>query len=158
RAWPHPVLSPLTDDVLPNEFDFDLAVESASNQWHISVTSHCNDDTVSGHVANGDAHFLLHLECKRTYFRSAFVSTSPAWEIDVSDQSLYGDVEASFLIVAARDIDAYRHPRQHPDFGNTDFAVAVGEPLAVAISKTFKAYLDVDPILKLSSIIDIKKG
>ena len=29
RAWPHPVLSPLTDDVLPNEFDFDLTIESA---------------------------------------------------------------------------------------------------------------------------------
>ena len=53
---------------------------------------------------------------------------------------------------------AYRHPGQHSDFGNTDFAIAVGEPLAVAISKTFKAYLDLDPILKLSSIIDIKKG
>jgi hypothetical protein len=158
RAWPHPVLSPLTDDILPNDFDFDLVVEPALNEWHIGVTAHCADDTLSRRVADRDAQFLLHLECKRTYFRAAFSNTAATWETSLPDQSLYGHVEASFFIVASRDIDAYHHPRQHTDFRNTEFAIAVGEPLAVALTKTFDAYLDIDPTLKLSSIIDIKKG
>lgn len=158
RAWPHPVLSPLTDDILPNEFDFDLKVESAFSEWHVEVTAHCDDDVLSQRVADRDAHFLLHLECKRTYYRAAWLNATPAWKIKVPDQSLYGRVEASFLVVAARDIDTYRHPRQHADFRNTEFAVAIGEPLAVALTKTFDAYFDIDPILKLSSIIDIKRG
>jgi hypothetical protein len=158
RAWPHPVLTPLTDDITPNDFDFDLTVEPLLNDWHITVSGQCSDETLRDRIAKEDAHFLLHLECKRTYFRAAFANRTPAWEISVPDQHLYGNVEASFLIVAARDIDGYRHPQQHADFGNTEFAVAVGEPLAVALTKTFNAYLDIDPILKLSSIIDIKKG
>ena len=158
RAWPHPVLSPLTDDILPNEFDFDLKVESAFNEWRVGVIAHCGDDVLSQRVADRDAHFLLHLECKRTYFRASWANTTPRWEIRVPDQSLYGRVEASFLIVAARDIDTYQHPRQHADFRNTKFAIAIGEPLAVALTKTFDAYFDIDPILKLSSIIDIKRG
>jgi hypothetical protein len=158
RAWPHPVLSPLTDDILPNEFDFDLDVDPAFNKWHISINAFCNDDVIRRCITNGDAHFLLHLECKRTYFRGAFSNVSEAWEINLPDQYLYGTVEASVLIVAARDIATYRHPRQHSDFRNNEFAIALGEPLAVAITKIFDAYLDVDPILKLSSIIDIRKG
>jgi hypothetical protein len=158
RAWPHPVLSPLTDDILPNDFDFDLTVESALNEWHLKVTAHCGDEMLSRRVADRDAHFLLHLECKRTYFRAGWANTTSSWEIKIPEQSLYGHVEASFLIVAARDIDIYRHPRQHADFRDTEFALAVGEPLAVALTKTFDAYFDIDPILKLSSIIDIKKG
>jgi hypothetical protein len=135
-----------------------VGVEPALDEWQVAVTAHCSDDTLCQRIANRDAHFLLHLECKKTYFRAAFSSQTPAWEISVPDQTLYGNVEASFLIVATHDIDGYRHPRQHADFRNTEFAVAVGEPLAVALTKTFNAYLDIDPILKLSSIIDIKKG
>jgi hypothetical protein len=156
RAWPHPVLSPLTDDILPNDFDFDLTVEPELNEWCIGVNARCADEMLSGLVAAGDAQFLLHLECKRTYYRAAWSKTTPSWQIKVPDQNLYGEVEASFLIVAAHDIDAYTHPKQHVDFRHTEFAVAIGEPLAVALSKAFDAYLDIDPILKLSSIIDIK--
>jgi hypothetical protein len=158
RAWPHPVLSPLSDDILPNEFDFDLNIAPESGHWRIEAAARYGDKTLISRVARGDAHFLLSLECKRTYYRAAWQSLNQVWEIKVSDQNLYGRVEASFLLVAARDIDGYRHPGQHIDFRNTEFAIGIGEPLAVAVSKTFDAYLDVDPILKLSSIIDIRKG
>jgi hypothetical protein len=158
RAWPHPVLSPLSDDILPNEFDFDLSVDAEHGSWRIGASGRYSDSALSILVSKGDAHFLLHLECKRTYYRAAWASSNSDWTIRVPDQNLYGQVEASFLLIAARDIDAYCHPAQHVDFRNTAFNVGVGEPLAVAISKTFDAYLDLDPILRLSSIIDIQKG
>ena len=158
RAWPHPVLSPLSDDILPNEFDFDLNVAPEFGHWRIEAAARYSDRTLAARVASGDAQFLLNLECKRTYYRAAWPSSNPTWEIKVPDQNLYGRVEASFLLVAARDIDTYRHPTQHVDFRDTEFAIGIGEPLAVALSRTFDAYLDIDPILKLSSIIDIKKG
>jgi hypothetical protein len=158
RAWPHPVLNPLSDDILPNDFDFELKVEAGVDHWRIEPTARLSDATLNALVGRRIAQFLLHLECKRTYYRAAWTSQESAWEIKVPDQSIYGRVEASFLLVAASDLEAYAHPDQHADFRSTEFNVAIGEPLAVAVSKTFDAYLDLDPILKLSSIIDIQKG
>ena len=158
RPWPHPVLSPLGDDIAPNAFDFRLDVWPEHQRWLLGVEVPDSDATLHRHIRSGKAHYLLHVECKRTYFRQAFTSLQPKFEIPISGDLLFGLVEVSLLVIAAKDIDKYRHPGQHADYGTNTFDVNPGEPLAVAQSQSFEAFLEADPILKLSSIIDIKKG
>jgi hypothetical protein len=158
RSWPHPVVSPLTDDVAPNSFDFQLDVLPGDRRWLLGVQVIFEDATLSSHVAAGKAAYVLHVECKRTYFRKAFRSENANFEVEIPEDSLFGLVEVSLLIVAIADLKEYRHPGQHLDYRNASFEVSIAQPLAVAPSKRFEAFLEADPILKLASILDIKKG
>ena len=110
------------------------------------------------YIRSGKAHYLLHVECRRTYFRQAFPSPHPRFEVPISGDLLFGLVEVSLLVIAAADIEKYRHPGQHADYGTNTFDVNPGEPLAVAQTQSFEAFLEADPILKLSSILDIARG
>jgi hypothetical protein len=158
RSWPHPVLSPLTDDVEASHFDFDLDVWPNYPDWRLKVAAKEGDAAIARYLASDRASYFLHIECRRTHFRQAFSSKSPNFELTIPGDQLFGTVEASFLIVATKDIEAYAHPRQHSDYRNATFDIAAGEPLAVALTQRFEAPLEADPILKLSSILDIRKG
>lgn len=158
RSWPHPVLSPLSDDVMPNGFDFRLDVLPEFKRWILGIEAADDDTTLAQYVRAGKARYLVHVECKRTYFRDALISDRPRFEMQIEGDSLFGLVEVSLLIVATNDLEDYQHPHQHPDYHGSKFSVSIGEPLAVAVSKSFDAFLEADPILRLSSILDIKRG
>lgn len=158
RSWPHPVVSPLSDDVMPNGFDFRLDVLPEYKRWILGIEAADDDGTLAHHVRTGRARYLVHVECKRTYFRGALASDKPRFEMTIDGDSLFGLVEVSLLIVATKDLDDYRHPNQHSDYRDGTFSVSIGEPLAVAVSQSFDAFLEADPILRLSSILDIKRG
>lgn len=158
RTWPHPVLSPLVDDVSPNAFDFELDVWPDVPRWRLRTQAKHDDETIRRLITTKKACYLLHVECRRTYYREAFISTEDRFESAISGDRLFGVVETSFLVVATKDIDNYQHPGQHRDYRDVSFPISIGEPIAVAISKSFEAPLESDPILKLSSIIDIRKG
>ncbi|MDD5199831.1 MAG: hypothetical protein PHC88_08510 [Terrimicrobiaceae bacterium] len=158
RSWPHPVVSPLCDDVAPNAFDFRLDVLPEHHRWILGVEVTAEDATLANYVQAGKACYLLHVECKRTNYRGTLVSSTLRFEMSIGGDLLFGLVEVSLLVVAKKDLEGYRHPGQHADYRNSAFDINPGEPLAVAASKTFDAFLEVDPILKLSSILDIKRG
>jgi hypothetical protein len=158
RSWPHPVLSPLVDDIAGAVFDFKLEALVEYDRWRITTEASMSDPIVAALVESGHAEYLLHLECRRTFHRSVFGSTIPKWEISVAGPDLFGNVEASMLIVAKRDIDGYQHPAQHSDYGQQTFNVSIGEPLAVAESQVFEAFNEPDPLRKLSSLLNIRKG
>ena len=157
RSWAHPVLSPLSDDVVPNHFDFRLDVLPEHKRWILDIEASDEDATLAHSVQTAKARYLAHVECKRTYFRAAFSSNTPRFEMEIAGDALFGAVEVSLLVVAAKDLKDYRHPNQHADYRNGAFNISIGEPLAVAVSKSFEAFLEADPILKLSSIIDIRR-
>ena len=158
RSWPHPVVSPLCDDVSPNAFDFRLDVLPEHQRWILGVEATDEDATLAHHIHAGKARYLLHVECKRTNYRGTLMSGTPRFEMPIGGDLLFGLVEVSLLVVATKDLDGYRHPGQHADYRDSTFDISPGEPLAVATSKSFDAFLEADPILKLSSILDIKRG
>ena len=158
RSWPHPVVSPLCDDVAPNGFDFRLDVLPEHQRWILGIEATDDDATLHQCVRSGKARYLLHVECKRTYYRGASMSDGPRFEMLISGDLLFGLVEVSLLVVATKGLKAYRHPGQHADYRDSTFDISIGEPLAVAASKSFDAFLEADPILRLSSILDIKRG
>jgi len=127
-------------------------------RWLLGVEATDEDPTLGAYIRAGKVSYVLHVECKRTYFRKAFRRENPRFEVAISGEHLFGIVEVSLLLIATSDLDEYQHPGQHSDYRNGMFAVGIGQPIAVAPSKTFEAFLEADPILKLSSILDIKKG
>ncbi len=158
RSWPHPVISKMTDDIVPNDFDFRLDVLPEYQRWILGVEVNNSDSTLKSFVEAKGVAYVLQVECTRTYFRQSFSNHEPRFEAIIPGDQLFGLVEVSLLAVATKDLDEYQHPNQHADYRKAVFSVSVGQPLAVAISKTFEAFLEADPILRLSSILDIKRG
>jgi len=109
-------------------------------------------------VNAGELVYALHVECPGTFYRQMFCSDSRESSFEVPATRIVGKVETVLLLVAAKDINDYKHPGQHEDYGNSVFHISQGEPLAVSETVTFEAFLDADPVLELPSIFDIKKG
>src|SRR5262245_3073212 len=123
RAWPHPVLSPLVDDIASAVFDFEVQALVEHDRWRITAHASLQDPTVTSLISSGRAGYLLHLECRRTFYRGAFESVAPKWEVTIPGPELFGQVEVSLIVVARKDVDAYCHPSQHADYNGHSFNV-----------------------------------
>ncbi len=161
RALPHPVLTPLSDDVDPNVFSFNCGqgdITCDMSRWLIVGRIEHDNDTISHYVNQHRAGYGIHAECPRTFFRKWYPQTGPEISLEIPADAIAGRVELSAFCVAVSDISKYRIHGQHSDYGSSDFAINTGDILAYAETIEFDAYLDIDPIRKISSILDIKRS
>jgi hypothetical protein len=161
RTLPHPLLSPHSTDISPNTFAFDCKngdITADRDSWLISgqIRHECPD--LAAHVAAGSAVFGLHVECSRTFYRAWFRQTGPVVKLSLPANLVRGKVELLAMCVAARDLSDYSLLGQHEDYQGNTFQISPGDLLAVADEVFFEAYLDLDPIRKISSILDIRRS
>jgi len=161
RSLPHPVLTPLTDDVEPNIFSFNCGqgdITSDLSRWRIIGRIEHDNETIAEHVERHRASYGIHVECPRTFFRKWFPQSSAEVSFEIPADAIAGRVELSAFCLATSDIKKYRIKGQHRDYSSTDFTINAGDVLAYAETIEFDAFLDVDPIRKISSILDIKRS
>jgi hypothetical protein len=161
RTLPHPLLSPYSTDVTPNTFVFDCKdgdITADRDSWLISgrIRHECPD--LAAHVAAGSAVFGLHVECSRTFYRAWFRESGQEVKLNLPANLVRGKVELLAMCVAARDLPSYSLSGQHEDYQGTTFQISPGDLLAVAHEISFDAYIDLDPIRKISSILDIRRS
>ena len=89
RAWPHPVLSPLVDDIASGPFDFELKAVVDHDRWRITTDATLQDPTVTSLISSGSAGYLLHLDVGEPFIER-FSSIVPNWEITVPGPELFG--------------------------------------------------------------------
>lgn len=160
RALPHPLLSPFSTDVQPAVFYFDCAdgdITSDRGAWRITGRIRHESAALAAYVAGGAAVLGVHVECPRTFFRRWF-PTGPEVHIELPADSVRGKVEMLAVCVAAGRINGYTLEGLHPDYRDAAFEISAGDLLATAPHVEFEAYLDLDPIRKISSILDITKS
>ncbi|MGA3285434.1 MAG: hypothetical protein ABSD57_13375 [Verrucomicrobiota bacterium] len=161
RSLPHPLLTPLSDDVTPNTFELNCppgSVGADNTHWYISARIHHQCPRIQEFVDKGAAQFGIHVECPRTFFRGWFPQQSTDVKISLPATTVRGRVELLAFCVATSDIPNYQLPGQHADYNKTSFGVRAGDFLAIARHVEFDAFLDLDPIRKISSILDIRKS
>lgn len=158
RSFPHPVLSPFSDDVVPNNFDFTVSVNHDADNFYLDVRFDYENPTLDKLVEAGLATLSLHLECKRNFYRELFTSDKRTERIAIPTFELVGRVEASAFIQAQSTISDYSIQGAHDDYGATVFQIKSGDILAVAQSKSFDAYVDYDPLRHISSILTIRRA
>jgi len=161
RSLPHPLLTPLTDDVMPNTFELSCppgSVGADNWHWHISARIHHECPRLQEFVDSGAAQFGIHVECPRTFFRGWYPQQSTEVKVSLPATAVRGRVELLAFCVAKSDIPTYQLPGQHADYSNRTFGVRAGDFLAIARHVEFDAFLDLDPIRKISSILDIRKS
>lgn len=161
RALPHPLLTPLTDDVMPNIFELSCppgSVGADDYDWKVAARIHHQCPELQSLVESGFAKFGVHVECPRTFYRQWFPQQSAEVKLSLPATVVRGRVELLAFCVAAKDIEGYRLPGQHADYNNSSFRVRAGDYLAIARHVEFDAFLDLDPIRKISSILDVRKS
>ena len=155
------MLSPFSDDVSPNAFIFDCQAENIScdmAHWLISGEIKHENPEINHLVESGIAAYGIHVECPRTFLRKWFVFKTPKITVELSAGEIWGKVELSAFCLAQKEIKNYCLSGQHSDYQKAKFQIRTGDILAFAPTVEFDAFLDIDPIRKISSILDILKS
>ncbi len=158
RSFPHPVLAPFRDDVMPNRFSLVLTVKPDVDNYYIEARFDYDNPTLSQFVEAGSAIHVLHLECRRNFYRTIFISPKKIQNLTIPASELVGRVEVTGFIKAQSALTGYQIQGAHQDYGNTAFAIQPGDILAVAESQTFDAFTDYDPLRRISSILTIRRS
>jgi hypothetical protein len=158
RSFPHPVLSPFRDDVLPNEFFLKLKIQPDAEVFYIHHEFVHENETIHGLTGSGKAHYAIHVECKRNYFRKVFLLKEARGGISISASDLVGHVEMVGLVVSAGSIADYAPSGMHPDYEGRGFSLDVGDVLAASQTQSFEAYTDYDPLARISSIMTVRQS
>jgi hypothetical protein len=146
---------------MPNTFELSCppgSVGADDSTWKIAARIHHQCPQLQTYVDCGAARFGIHVECPRTFFRQWFPQDSAEIKLSLPATAVRGRVELLAFCVATKDIEQYRLPGQHADYRGASFRVRAGDCLAIARHVEFDAFLDLDPIRKISSILDIRKS
>jgi hypothetical protein len=161
RALPHPLLTPLSNDVMPNIFELSCPPGSVGvddKYWKISGRIHHQCPQLQTFVDSGVARFGIHVECPRTFYRQWFPQENAEVKISLPATTVRGRVELLAFCIAVKDIEDYQLLGQHADYEGATFKINAGDYLAIAAHHEFDAFLDLDPIRKISSILNIKES
>jgi hypothetical protein len=158
RSYPHPVLAPFRDDVNPNKFDFAVVESHDADNYYLDVSFDYDNPTLAGLIEAGKATHSVHLECKRNFYREIFSFTKKTERISIRACEIVGRVEVSGFAKAQEPIAAYQIQGSHSDYGAAAFQIRAGDVLAVAVSQVFDAYVDYDPLRRISSILTILRS
>lgn len=155
RSFPHPVLTPFTDDVQPSEFKIELSVDHDPDNYYLKLKFLYENVTLANLLRDKHAAHTVHLECRRNFFRRSFSSTDREFSLTIPSKELVGRIEISGFITASAEISEYQIEGSHDDYDEAIFSIRPGDILAAAPSLKFDAYVDYDPLKKISSILTV---
>lgn len=162
RFLPYPQLRDDTDDIGSiNEDKFSLTLKfdyDGVSKFTFAAEISLNNKTIEELIEKRKAVYGLLIECPRTAFRRLFRSDKKNIEYLVNADDLFGNVEISAFVIAESDLKRYRVSGQNSDYGNSTFRITSGDILATCPHLIVDASRDFDPLNKISSIIDIRKG
>jgi hypothetical protein len=158
RSFPHPVLTPFRDDVIPNDFSMEVRVSPDADNFYVEAQFAYRNQTLIDLVRDGQAIHSVHLECRRNFYREIFSSREPIQKWTIKASELVGRVEISGFIRAQLPIEGYRIAGAHADYGDAKFQIRSGDVLAVCPTQYFDAFVDYDPLRNISSILTIRRS
>lgn len=155
HSRPHPVLSPGTNDVLPNDCALMLKHGIEGDQYVFVAGIAYSNPTLSQLVTEGRAIEALHIECRTNFFREVVKLTSPEHRFAISTQDVLNTLELQGFILATSALSGLHVHGAHEDFGNAAFDVMPGDVLAMTTPQKLFVSLDYDRNPSLGSILTI---
>jgi hypothetical protein len=154
-SYPHPLLAPWSDDILPASFSSEIIFRESVETNQVSV--HC--ETLMEHpgitrlINEGVAAFGCFIKCRETGFRRLQQLGFPIGLHDFAPGALLGRVRLRPIVWALKKIEGYAPDGVHPEFGES-VDVEVGGILALGYEKI----IDVSraPVPSIESIFEIK--
>ena len=130
RMNSYPILSEITDDYINSSFETEINWYDAK-KTRMKFDFKLDNETIQNLIKNGDAHYLVHMECPTTSFRQAYQSTQDEIIIELPQKNLNEKIEINTFIVAAKEIKEYTNPLFNMDFKDMKFYLSRGNMIAI---------------------------
>lgn len=157
KLYPYPVLWSLNDDYNNSSFTVDISARNEYKKTTITAEFDLNNSDLKKYISNGEAEYLIHIECSLTAFRQVVASIDNQIKITIDETQLNGKISICPFIVAKKDIPNYTNSDFNQDYFGASFNVEKGAVLAVAEQVDFNLTKDYDELANLPSIFMICK-
>lgn len=154
---PHPVLG-RGDDVI-GDFklnDGSLSVHQVDQKTKLLVNLLLKNETLENLISKKDASFNIDVECPATFYRKAFKSEEPQFEVEIDKNSLRDKVTVSFYITSNKKIPEYKVEGANIDYADYPSEINEGDVLGYAGSTSFKAEILWEDLRRIFNIMKIK--
>lgn len=156
-AIPYPILGikgAFNDSVLVKS---DLRFESKKDDYIFKVELKTDDPKILELIKDEKAQYSCEVDCTTTYYRKAFLSKSPSFDITIPKVSLVGRVPFFFSVVVTEDIDKYKNDNFNQRFyAGYSFNLSKGHMLAYFGQVIFDADIKYNELTALDSIMEVK--
>src|SRR3954470_22022439 len=98
RSYPHPVLAPFKDDVIPNGFSFIMSVSPDADNYYIDIRFSYENSTLSELIERGAAIHCVHIECRHNFYRHIITFRDISQRITIPAYELVGRVEVAGFV------------------------------------------------------------
>lgn len=164
KNYPHPVLSEWSDDIRDSVIACDVEFRWDRTNYYLDYKLEVKNATIEQLVATGAAHFMIHLECSRTFYRRA-IRIGPSdgecncltGTVTIAANEIKDTTEVSVFVCATSAIEEYVPVHMHPDYAGTRFQLENGDYMAVWKTCRFELFQDYDPIRRADSIISFRR-
>ena len=155
RLYPYPVLTSETDDYLDSTFQFVTDVTRGIRELKFSFKMELENEGLHTLIEEGNAEFLVHIECSQTCYREIMRSSDLFFQKNIPENLLNGKVSICAFIVAAKDLENYKNAGFNEDYQDTSFYIERGSILAIGGQFNLTVVKDVEELAKVPSIFTI---
>ncbi|MDI6756224.1 MAG: hypothetical protein QME78_17775, partial [Thermodesulfobacteriota bacterium] len=115
RSFPHPVLSPFSDDITDSAFQCAVKPAQEGHEYKFEVVSHVSNEELANLIDAEDAAYAVHVECPATRYRNLWRFSDSSYVFRIPVDSLEGRVQVCAFILAVKDISQYTNSGFHSD-------------------------------------------
>lgn len=154
---PYPVLG-LSDDIMPlPETPMVDPVPNDPHEHIITITLQTNNPTIDNLVASGHALYVCEVECRKTFYRKCFTSSSNSFTVRFPRKAVAGEIRLTPTVIANMTILRYSNPGFHEDYQDMTFTLDPGDLLCVFSQLDYFADIEFDKLKAVSTFISILK-
>lgn len=157
KNYPHPVLSPFTDDYNQEKATFEIniteRIEGAN--LHLLCSVKLTDENLLTLLEKGNVVFVVKLGSAATRYRDTFEFNEFEKTIIIPASNIEKKIELSTFIVAKAQINDFSSVTFHEDYEGVSFSVYPGDILAEGSDYILKLDKKIDPLTKVPSIFTI---
>lgn len=157
KNYPHPVLSPHTDDfnIKKATFDIQISQKIDNDNYQLICSASLKESNLENLLNDNKVSFIVKIDCSTTRYRKIFQFRNPVEIITIPSSLLENKVEITTFIIATCQINAYSSVSFNKIYGDAFFTIFPGDILAVGSEYSFNVEKEIDPLVKVPSIFTI---
>ena len=124
RLFPYPVLCEDTDDYIEGGFEVVADIINQDiNSLVLKFTMHLDNAGLRRQISQGNAEYIIHIECSNTSFRTVIHTFSDEETYRISSSKVNGEIALLGMVVSKKDIPFYRNNNLNPDYSDIDLMI-----------------------------------
>lgn len=130
RLYAYPVLAADKDDYRKAIFSVEMSEHMELTDFVLHFSVQLTSESLIHMIGQGEAEYLIHIECSSTAFRKAYHFASPQFEVRIPLEKINHMVEIVAFVVTKKHISGFHSEEWVDDFSGLQFDLEKGSILA----------------------------